>query len=121
MLHRSTYRQLTTNEIAGDDGLDAREQSMARVYDRLGSWVLPRELEDIRLQNILQYNLYEDETHNNKSFPQLAEELKLMPEVEYLYKGANILLSRRAKMARGHVVALIMMSVEMLWAGLMKI
>ena len=37
---------------------------MARVYEKLGSQVLPRELKDMRLENIPQYNLYEDETQN---------------------------------------------------------
>ena len=35
---------------------------MDRVYERLGSWFLPRELEDIVLENVPQYNPYEDET-----------------------------------------------------------
>ena len=46
---------------------------MARVYDRLGSWVIPRDLEDLGLENTPQYDLYEDETQNKQSFPQLAE------------------------------------------------
>ena len=48
---------------------------MARVYDRLGSQVLPRDLNDIGQENTPQYDLYEDETQNDQTFPQLAEEL----------------------------------------------
>ena len=49
--------------------------------------------------------LYDDETQNEQSFPQLAEELESMPEVGDLYIGAEILLPRRNQMARGHAVA----------------
>ena len=62
-----------------------------------------RELEDIGLENIPQY-LYEDETQNKQTFPQLAEELEPTPEVGDHYIGAEILLGRGDKMARGHVV-----------------
>ena len=55
----------------------AQDQVMARVYERLGFLVLPRELEDLGLENTPQYNPYEDETQNRQSFPQTAEELKL--------------------------------------------
>ena len=50
---------------------------MARVYERLGSQVLQRELEDIGLESIPQYDLYEDETQNEQTFPQLAEEIEM--------------------------------------------
>ena len=48
---------------------------MARVYERLGSQVLPRELEDIGLEHTPQYDPYEDEMQNEQTFPQLAGEL----------------------------------------------
>ena len=35
---------------------------MARVYERLGSQVLPRDLEDIGLENTPHYEPYENET-----------------------------------------------------------
>ena len=81
MLHRSTYRPLIFDEIADKDGLDVQDQFMARVYERLGSQVLPRELEDIGLEKMLQYEPFEDETQNEQSCPQLAEEVEPMPEV----------------------------------------
>ena len=37
MLHRSTYRPLISDEIADKEGLDAQEQFMARVHEKLGS------------------------------------------------------------------------------------
>ena len=49
---------------------------MARVYERLGSQVLPRELEDLGIEDTPQYDPYEDETQNEQSFPQLAKELE---------------------------------------------
>ena len=48
---------------------------MTRVYERLGSQVLRRELEDIRLENTPKYDPYDDETQNMQTFPQLTEEL----------------------------------------------
>ena len=43
---------------------------MARVSERLGYWVLPRELEDIVLEYTTQYDPYEDEIQNEQTFPQ---------------------------------------------------
>ena len=43
---------------------------MPRVYEKLESQVLPRELEDIGLENTPQYDLYEDEKQNDQTFPQ---------------------------------------------------
>ena len=60
VLHRLTYRPLTPDELLDKNGSDAREQFMARVHERLGSWVLPRELDDIGLENTPQYDPYED-------------------------------------------------------------
>ena len=45
---------------------------MARVYDRLRSHVQPRDLKDIWLENIPQYDLYEDDTQNDEHFLQGA-------------------------------------------------
>ena len=78
---------------------------MARVCEKLGSWVLPSELEDIGLENTPQYDPCEDETQNEHMFPQLAEELEPMPEVGDHYIGAEILLVTEDIMARSHVVA----------------
>ena len=76
---------------------------MAKVYERLGSHVLPREFEDVGQKNP-QHDHYEDETQNKQSLPQLAEELELMSEMGDHYKGAELLLPRGYKMAGGHVV-----------------
>ena len=78
---------------------------MARVYERLGSKILRRELENLGLEETPQYDPYEDETKNKQAFHQLAVELEPMPEVGDLYIGAEILLPREDQMARGHVVA----------------
>ena len=83
VLHWSTYRPLTSDELLHKDRKP--KQFMARVYDRLGSKVLPRALEDIGLENIPQYDPYEDGTKNKQTFPKLAEELEPMPEVGNQY------------------------------------
>ena len=61
VFHRSTYRPLTPDELLDNDRTDAQEQFIARVCEKLVSWVLPRELEDIRLECTPQYDPYEDE------------------------------------------------------------
>ena len=43
---------------------------MARVYEKLESQVLPRVFEEIGLELKAQYDLYEDETQNEHTFPQ---------------------------------------------------
>ena len=62
-------------------------------------------MEDLGLDNTPQYDPYEDETQNEQSFPQLAEDLEPMPEARDYYRGAEILLPRGDQMARGNVVA----------------
>ena len=47
---------------------------MARVHEKLGSWVLSRALEDIELESTSWHDLYEDETQNGQTFSQLAEQ-----------------------------------------------
>ena len=73
---------------------------MARVHDRLGSHVLPRDLEDLGLEDTPQYDPDEDETQNKQLFPQRAEEPEPMPKVGDHYVGAEILLPRGDQMAR---------------------
>ena len=69
VVHRSTCQPLTTDELFDKDGSDAKEQFMSRVYDRLRSCILPRDLEDLGLEDTPQYDPYEDETQNKQSFP----------------------------------------------------
>ena len=73
VLHRSTYRPWTPDEVLDKEGKEAQDQFMARVYERLGSWVLPRDMADMGLENTLQYDLYEDKMQNEQTFPQLVE------------------------------------------------
>ena len=47
VLHRLIYTPLTPDDLLDKNRSDAQEQFMARVFERLGSQVLPRELEDI--------------------------------------------------------------------------
>ena len=99
------YLLLTPDELLDRGRSDAQDQVMSRVYDRLSSWVIPRELEDLGLENTPQYDPYEDETQNKQSYPQLAEELEPMPEAGDYYIGAELLLPGGDQMARDHVVA----------------
>ena len=73
VLHRSMYRPLTPDELLDKGRSDDQEQFMGRVHERLGSYVLPRELEDIGLENTAHYDSYEDETQSKQMFPQLAK------------------------------------------------
>ena len=60
VLHRSLCKPLTPDELLDKDRSDTQEQFMDRVYEMLGSWVLPRALEDIGLENTPCYDLHED-------------------------------------------------------------
>ena len=61
-------------------------------------------MEDIGLENTPKHDPYEDKTQNKKTFPQLAEELEPMQEVDDHYIKEMILLPRGDEMARSHVV-----------------
>ena len=76
-----TYRLLTPDALLKKDRSDAWDQFMAKVYGKLGSCILPRKLKDIGLEDTPQYDPYEDETQNEQTFPQQAEELEPMPEM----------------------------------------
>ena len=77
---------------------------MARVNERLGSWVPPRELEDIGLENTQQSDPYGDETQHEQTFPELAEVLEPTSEVGYHHRRVDILLPREDQIAGDHVV-----------------
>ena len=95
---------LTPDELSDKDRPDAQEQFMTRVCERLGVWILPRELEDIGLENTPQYDPYKEKTKKEQSFPQLAEKVEHILEMEGHYIGADILLTRGDQIAIGHVV-----------------
>ena len=78
---------------------------MARVHEKLGSSVLPRELEETGLENTPQYDLYKDKMQKEQMSPQLAGELEFSPELGDHYVEAEILLPRGDEVARGHGVA----------------
>ena len=67
-------------------------------------WVLPRHFEDRGLENTQTYDPYENEMQNEQTFSQLAQEIEPMPEMGDNYIGAEIMLPRGVKMARGHEV-----------------
>ena len=102
--HRSKHRLLTPDELLDRNGWDTQDEFMARVYEKLGFQVLPRELKDIGLENTPQSCLCEDETQNEQTFHQLAEELKPTPEGGDHCIGTEMLLHRGREMARNNVV-----------------
>ena len=65
---------------------------MARVYEKMGFQVLPRELEEIGLENTSQYDHYEDET----------KQADISPANRRARAHAT---SAELEMARGHIVA----------------
>ena len=105
VLHRSTNRPLTKDELLDKNRSDTCEQFMARVYERLGFWILSSELGYIGLEKTPQYDPYKSEKQNEQTFLQLAEELEPMPEMGDYYLGEKILLPRGDEMTRDHVVA----------------
>ena len=57
---------------ADKDGSNAWEQFMARVHEKLGSLIIPRELEDLALQNTSDNDLYKDKVFHKQFFPLLT-------------------------------------------------
>ena len=47
-----------------------------------------REMEELGLENTPQYDPHENETQNEQVFPQLIDELDLVPGVGHCYLGA---------------------------------
>ena len=94
---------------------------MTRLHEKLGSWVLPRELGDIGQENTTQYDLNEDGTQNEQTFSQLAEEIEpckkwqiTMQEQIYYYLDGT----RWQEAMQWHGV---MMPIEILWIDPMQI
>ena len=73
VLHKSTYSPLTPDELLDNDGSDDQEQFIVRVYEKLGSQILPRELEDIGLESTPHYDLYEGRYRMSRHFPSKQE------------------------------------------------
>ena len=59
---------------------------------------------NLGVEETLQYNPYEDELQNAKTFPMLDEELEVTPMWGDQYVNAEILLPRGNKMTRGQVI-----------------
>ena len=114
-------RWLTPDRITGKDGSNAQEQFIARVHEKLGSRVLPREFKDIQIEIMPQYDQYDDETQNEQTFCQIVEELEPLQEVADHYEGVNILLPRGDWMLRGPVKAQSFGAIGMLWVEPMKL
>ena len=70
---------------------------------------------NIGLENISQYDLYQDEAQNEQTFPNIDKDLESMTDVEEHYIEAGIVLSREDQIARGHVVTKSHYANEILW------
>ena len=79
------------------------EQSsfMKFLHQRLGTCTVVRDLVELTVEDTPQYNSYEDELQNAKTFPMLGEKSEVTSEWGYQYVNANLLLLRGNKMARG--------------------
>ena len=61
-------------------------------------------MEDKGLDSNPHFDLYDDELESNQTYPQIAEELKPMPDVDDQCIKAEVQLPREEEMARGKVV-----------------
>ena len=75
MLHKWIYRTLTIYEISDQEGTNGHEQFVARVHERLGSWILPTDLGGMRPGDTPLYDSYEDEKQNKQTFSSLQVKL----------------------------------------------
>ena len=96
VLHRSTHKPLTLDELSDQEGHVALEQFMISVHVKLGSWIIPRDLGDIGLEKFPQYCTHKDNTQNKQKEDEIP-----MSEVADNYLGAEILLPQGNQMAMG--------------------
>ena len=77
---------------------------MESLYQKLGPQAMARDLVELGVEDILQYNPYEDRSQNVQMFPILDKEPQVNPEWGGQYVNAEILLLRVDRMARDQVV-----------------
>ena len=77
---------------------------MKALHQRLGHHAMVRDLVELGVEDMLQYNPHEDKSQNAKTFPILDKEPEVTPELGDQYVNETILLPRGDKMARGQVV-----------------
>ena len=73
---------------------------MELLYQRLGPHAMMGDLVELGAEDTLQFDPYEDESQNAKTFPILDEEPEVTLKWGGQYVNAEILLPRRDKMAR---------------------
>ena len=79
---------------------------MESLHHKLGPPTKFRDLIELEVEDMLQYDPYDEESGNAKTFPMLEEEPEVTPKLGDQYVNAEILLPRGDKMARDQVVCL---------------
>ena len=74
---------------------------MESLYQRFGHYAVVRDLVELGVEDTPQFDQYEDEFQNAKTFPMLDEEPEVTHKCGNQYVNADILLPRGDRMARG--------------------
>ena len=77
---------------------------MVSLHQVMGPCMILRDLDDLGIEETLQYDPYEDKSHNAETFPMLDEASEVTPKWGGKCVNAETLLMTGNKMARGQVV-----------------
>ena len=102
VIHTSTYRPLTPDEIASTDHIKERDAFDQRIQARLGAATLPGDIDDDEVETPM-FERYEDDTDGGIAQMPDADETEATPEVADEYVGAAVLLPLGDKMVSGQV------------------
>ena len=77
VLHRSKYQALTQKEWEWEECKAKHSSFVESLYQRLGPHAEARDLVGMGVEVTLQYDPYEDESQNAKTFPMLDKETEV--------------------------------------------
>ncbi len=103
VVHQSTYRALTVEEQANNTVQQDMITFRETAEERLGATLTHAELEEVGIPNTPKYIPYSDDDQNEKTFPDLDEEIT--PEVGDEYVHASVMLLHGSQLMCGTVKA----------------
>jgi hypothetical protein len=103
VIHTSTYRSLTPDEIAQSEEIKSREDFDKRIAQKLGKSTQPEDIEPDVVETPV-FERYEDDHDGEvKQAPDQDDEEEVTPEETDDYLGAEVLLPLGDKMVTGRV------------------
>ena len=104
VVHRSTYRGLTPEELASPTEQAARTMFDESIGRTLGPETKVDDFEELDVEDTPTFDRYEDDSEEGQMPEPQAEELEPTPEVGDNYVNTEVMLPRGDSMARGRVI-----------------